>query len=54
MRWAMGGPFACSRGYCVYTGDLIILSTNWKKKAGPGPDGLPGDCPLTDAKMGLI
>ncbi|HLB72391.1 MAG TPA: hypothetical protein VJJ98_00075 [Sedimentisphaerales bacterium] len=42
-----------SRGYCVYTGDLIILSTNWKKRAGPGPDDLPGDCPRTDAQMGL-
>jgi len=42
-----------SRGYCIYTGDLIILSTNWKKKAGPGPDGLPGDCPRPDGGIGI-
>ena len=35
------------RGYRVYTGDLAILSTNWKATE------LPGDCPKTDAEIGL-
>lgn len=38
-----------SRGYVVYTTDLGILSTNWKKVAAD----LGGDCPKTDAAMGL-
>ena len=39
-----------TRGYVVYTTDLNILAANWKKKAGDAPDGVPGDCPLTDAE----
>jgi len=36
-----------TRGYRVYTGDLAILSANWKATE------LPGDCPKTDADIGL-
>ena len=45
-----------ARGDVVYTDDLVILSTNWKKKAYDlisEPNGLRGDCPPTDAEMGL-
>jgi len=35
------------KGYIVYTTDLEILATNWMRTT------LPGDCPLTDAEIGL-
>jgi len=45
-----------ARGNVVYTDGLVILSTNWKKKAYDPitePNGLRGDYPLTDAEMRL-